>query len=75
MVLRSWEFIKFWMDTIHGSDEGELTIINAEANGFEELGVYKILDGHDSWGPMALVEGRLLARDSKTLKCLDIRAK
>lgn len=57
------------------SDEGELTIINAETNQFEELGKYKILDGHDAWGPMAIVDGRLLARDSKRMACIDLRSK
>jgi len=57
------------------SDEGELTVINAEANQFEELGKYKILDGHDAWGPMAIVDGRLLARDSKKMICIDLRSR
>lgn len=56
------------------SDEGELTIINSEADSFEELGKYKVLDGHDAWGPMAIVDGRLFARDSRTMVCLDLRA-
>ncbi len=55
------------------SDEGELTVINASANKFEELGNYKVLDGHDAWGPMAIVDGRLLVRDSKRMSCLDLR--
>ncbi len=57
------------------SDEGELTILNAKANQFEELGKYKILEGHDAWGPMAIVGGRLLARDSKRMACIDLRSK
>ncbi len=54
-------------------DEGELTILNAEANQFEELGKYKVLDGHDAWGPLAIVDGRLIARDSRKMTCIDLR--
>lgn len=57
------------------SDEGELTILNAEVNRFEELGKYQLLGGHDAWGPMAIVDGRLLARDSKILSCFDLRSR
>lgn len=30
--------------------------------------------GKQAWGPMALVDGRLLLRDQNTLKCLDVSA-
>jgi outer membrane protein assembly factor BamB len=57
------------------SDEGVLTMARAEDTGYQPLGEAKILDGHDAWGPMALTNGRLLARDSKRLVCLDLRAR
>lgn len=55
------------------SDEGVLTMIRASAKEYIQLGQAKILDGHDAWGPLALVNGRLLARDSRRLVCIDLR--
>jgi len=56
------------------SDEGELTIAKYSTSKFSVLDKAKIIDGQDSWGPMAITGGYLLMRDSKTLVCLDIRA-
>jgi outer membrane protein assembly factor BamB len=56
------------------SDEGVLTIARASTREYIKVSQTKILDGHDAWGPLALVEGRLLARDSRRMVCLDIRA-
>jgi outer membrane protein assembly factor BamB len=57
------------------SDEGELTMMNANSDKFEDLGKINLLNGHDAWGPMAIVKGRLLARDSKTMVCIDLRSR
>ena len=57
------------------SDEGVLTIIRASGTEHKQLAEFKILPGHDAWGPMVMVNGRLLARDSRTLVCLDMRKK
>jgi outer membrane protein assembly factor BamB len=57
------------------SDEGELTIAKYSTSAFKVLDKAKIIDGQDSWGPIAITRGYLLMRDSKTLVCLDIRAK
>ncbi len=56
------------------SDDGVLTMTKVSAQAWEPLAQAKVLDGHDAWGPMALVEGRLLCRDSRRLICLDVRA-
>lgn len=56
------------------SDEGVLTIASASTSGYQQLAQAKILDGHDAWGPMALAAGRLLARDSRRMVCVDLRA-
>ena len=43
---------------------------------YNELGKAEIfVDGHDAWGPMAIVGGRLLLRDMTQMKCLDISSK
>ena len=56
------------------SDDGVLTIARASTNEYLQLSQAKILDGFDAWGPLALVKGRLLARDSRWLVCVDLRA-
>jgi outer membrane protein assembly factor BamB len=56
------------------SDDGELTMAQATTSGYKRLARFKVLDGNDSWAPMAIVNGRLLCRDSRRLVCLDVRA-
>jgi outer membrane protein assembly factor BamB len=56
------------------SDDGVLTIIKASPEEYVQLAQAKILDGVDAWGPFAIVNGRLLARDSRRLVCIDLRA-
>jgi outer membrane protein assembly factor BamB len=55
------------------SDEGVLTVIKAEAKEYIELAEVKILDGHDAWGPMAIANGRLIARDSRRMICINLK--
>ena len=57
------------------NDDGEMTIAKATPAGFTDLDKARIIDGQDSWGPIAITGGYLLMRDSKTLVCLDIREK
>lgn len=52
--------------------EGVLHLVDLGANEYRELARSDILDGHDAWAPMALVGGRLLARDLETLVCLQV---
>ena len=53
-------------------DEGVLRLVKAEAAGYSELARAKVLEGPDSWGPMAIVSGRLIVRDLNRMICLDI---
>lgn len=55
-------------------DDGTLTIAKASTEKFELLDKTKVLDGHDAWGPLVVVDGRLIMRDAKHLLCIDIRA-
>lgn len=55
------------------NDNGELTLIRASLNGYEQLARARVLQGRDAWAPMALVDGKLLLRDSERLVCLDVR--
>jgi len=57
------------------NDNGEMTIARASQGKFELLDKARIIDGQDSWGPLAITGGYLLMRDSRQLVCLDIKAK
>jgi len=57
------------------NDDGELSIAKATASGWTQLDKAKVIDGVDSWGPIAIADGYLLMRDSKQMVCIDIRAK
>ena len=54
-------------------DNGELSIIKASTKKFQLLDKIKVIDGHDAWGPLVIVDGYLIMRDSKNLICIDIR--
>ena len=43
-------------------------------NGFKLEDSFRVIEGHDAWGPFAIADGRLLMRDSKKMVCLNIRA-
>jgi outer membrane protein assembly factor BamB len=53
-------------------DDGTLTIAMVSKAGFKVLDQYRVIEGHDAWGPIAIADGRLLMRDSKKMVCLDI---
>lgn len=55
------------------SDDGVLTLASVGPAGYRRLARAKLLQGRDAWGPMALVGGRLLLRDDRTLLCVDLR--
>ena len=41
---------------------------------FNQIAEAKVLHGHDAWGPLAIADGKLLARDSRQMVCIDVRA-
>ncbi len=54
-------------------DHGVLTLAEATPEGYVRLARHEVFaDGHDAWGPMALVDGRLIVRDMTRMTCLDI---
>ena len=53
------------------NDSGLLTAAKAEPTGFTKLASVKVLDGPDSWGPMAVAGSRLLLRDMNRMICVD----
>jgi outer membrane protein assembly factor BamB len=54
------------------NDSGLLTLAEATLTGYKQLAEAKVLDGPDSWGPMAIASGRLILRDLTRMICLDI---
>ena len=56
------------------NDDGEMTIARVTDSRFTVLDKARIIDGQDSWGPIAITGGYLLMRDSKQLVCLNIKA-
>jgi outer membrane protein assembly factor BamB len=56
-------------------DDSVLSLVEATPNQFNKLAQTKVLNGHESWGPPALVAGRLMVRDLTTMACLDVSAK
>jgi outer membrane protein assembly factor BamB len=57
-------------------DDGTLTAAEATVAGYKRLARHQVLPGgHDAWGPMAMVAGRLILRDMTRMICLDLRAK
>lgn len=57
-------------------DVGRLGLYAVSRGGCRRLAQADIMagNGRDAWGPMALVDGRLLLRDCHRLYCLDLRA-
>ena len=51
---------------------GVLTLAKAASSGFIQLARAKVLEGPDSWGPMAIASDRLILRDLNRMICLDI---
>ena len=54
------------------NDSGVLTLAQATPSGFIRRAYSQVLDGPDSWGPMAIASGRLILRDLNRMICLDV---
>ena len=53
-------------------DDGTLTMLKFEKNKFNKLAEFKVLNGHDAWGPLAVADGLMLLRDSTSVACIDL---
>jgi len=54
-------------------NDGVLSIVEATPTAYHRLARGQVIeDGSCSWGPMALVAGRLLVRDSTRMACVDV---
>ncbi|MDF7799896.1 PQQ-binding-like beta-propeller repeat protein [Pontiellaceae bacterium B1224] len=56
-------------------DDGTLTMLAFSKTGYQQLAQHRILDGHDAWGPIALVGTRMLLRDSTRMVCIEVGEK
>jgi outer membrane protein assembly factor BamB len=55
-------------------EKGSLHLVEPNPKKYKELArVEKILEGKEMWAPMALSNGKLLIRDQKQMKCLDVK--
>jgi hypothetical protein len=45
----------------------------ANPAGFKLLAKAKVLEGHETWAPLAVAGGRLIVRDLQRMVCLDVR--
>jgi outer membrane protein assembly factor BamB len=54
------------------SDDGVLTMARASTREYIQLDRAEVLDGQDSWGPLACAGGRMLLRDSRRMVCIDL---
>ena len=54
------------------SDDGTLTIARPSTREYIELDTCRVMEGHDAWGPLAIADGYLVMRDSKSMVCLDM---
>ena len=56
------------------NDTGWLTMAEATSKRYVRLARAEVIEeGHESWGPMAMVAGRLIIRDMTRMVCLDLR--
>ena len=54
-------------------DEGTLTIMRPSTSKYIELEQVSVIkDGSDAWAPLAIADGYLLLRDSKTMICINL---
>jgi outer membrane protein assembly factor BamB len=49
-----------------------LYLINPDPSGFKPLASAELLEQGENWAPIALVDGKLLIRDQKNLKCIAV---
>ena len=54
---------------------GMLRLLEASTTGYKELASAQVLSGPDVWGPMALSDGTLIARDLTRMVAFDVRGR
>jgi outer membrane protein assembly factor BamB len=59
------------------SEDGEIALLNLEAEGFEQMGRFQFVAGrkNDVWAHPVIANGRLYLRYNETLHCYDVKAR
>jgi hypothetical protein len=50
----------------------KLYLVEPDPSGFKPIATAELLEPGDNWAPLALVDGKLLVRGQKQLKCLQV---
>lgn len=58
---------------INMDGNGTLYLIEPSPDGFKMLASAKLLDTKEAWAPLALSDGKLLIRDQKQMKCIQVK--
>jgi outer membrane protein assembly factor BamB len=55
-------------------EDGTLFILKPSLSGYIESDRLKLIpDGQDAWAPLAIADGMMVLRDSKTMICIDLK--
>lgn len=54
------------------NDDGTLFIIKADTKSYIQYDEFKLIDGVDAWAPIAVADGYMVLRDSKTMLCINM---
>lgn len=68
--LGPWAIINGMLYVMDG--EGRLTLVKATPKGYEEIAETTVIEGHESWGPIAYVNGRIIVRNLTKMACVKI---
>ncbi|MBN1594426.1 PQQ-binding-like beta-propeller repeat protein [candidate division FCPU426 bacterium] len=54
-------------------DHGVLTVVQADADGYKQLSQVKVLQGRESWAPIAPAGTKMILRDFEEMICLEMK--
>ena len=54
---------------------GNLNLVDPNPQAYKVISKVNLLGGKEIWAPMALADGKLVLRDQKQMKCLDLKAR
>ena len=57
------------------ANTGELCLVKPDPSRYIEVGRVKLLGGPEIWGTIALSDGKLLRRDQRQMKCVDVKGR
>ncbi len=58
--------------TVDGT-KGDLCMVRPDPTGYREAGRVHLLGGDQIWGTIALSDGKIILRDQKQMKCVDVK--